>query len=73
MPLDAVVKLRSLRVRQRQRVGFQAFPNCIQQFRFLGGGESFYLLSQIAHEDNPSAVSLPWQGRFAWVLERLFL
>jgi len=45
MPLDAVIQLGALRVRQRQRVGFQTFPNCIQQFGFPGGGETFYLLS----------------------------
>lgn len=49
MPVDAVIQLRALRVRQRQCVGFQAFPNCIQQLGFLGGGEAFYLLSQIAN------------------------
>ena len=48
MPLDAVIQLRALRVRQRQCVGFQAFPNCIQQFGFLGGGEILYLLSKVA-------------------------
>ncbi len=48
-----VVQLRSLRVRQRQCVGFQTFPHDIQQFGFLGGGESLYLLSQVAHYVQP--------------------
>ena len=49
MPLDAAIQLRALRVRQRQGVGFQAFPNCIQQFGLLSGGEICYLVSKIAH------------------------
>ena len=49
MPLDAVIQFRALRVRQRQCVGFQAFPHCIQQFGFLGGRKTLYLVSQIAH------------------------
>src|SRR5438132_10339667 len=61
MPLDAVIELRALRVRQRQCVGFQALPHHIQQFGFFGSGEIFYFMSQIAHCVNPSAVSTPWQ------------
>ena len=53
MPLDAAIQLRALRVRQRQRVGFQTFPHDIQQLGFLGGGERFYLLSQVAHYVQP--------------------
>ena len=34
MPLDVVIPFRALRVRQRQCVGFEAFPHCIQQFGF---------------------------------------
>jgi hypothetical protein len=49
MPLDAVIQFRALRVRQRWCVGLQTFPHRIQQFGFLGGGEIFYLLSQVAH------------------------
>jgi hypothetical protein len=49
MPGDAVIKLCPLRVRQRQRVGFQAFPDGIQQFRLFRSGEAIYLTSQIAH------------------------
>jgi hypothetical protein len=30
-------------------VRFQAFPDCIQQFRLLRREEAVYLLSQIAH------------------------
>src|SRR5439155_21586638 len=35
MPLDAVIELRALRIRQRQ-CGFQALPHHIQQFGFFG-------------------------------------
>jgi len=49
MTCDAVIQLSTLLVRQRQRVAFQAFPHRIQQFRFLGSGETFYLISQVGH------------------------
>jgi hypothetical protein len=49
MTCDAVIQLGALCVRQRQRLGFQAFPHRIQQFHLFGGGEAFYLISQIAH------------------------
>src|SRR5207302_9224157 len=49
MPLDAVIELRALRVRQRQCVGFQALPHHIQQFGFFESGEILYFMSQIAH------------------------
>jgi hypothetical protein len=49
MPSDAVIKLRPLRIRQRCRVRFQAFPDRVEQFRLLRRGEVIYLASQIAH------------------------
>ena len=49
MPGDAVVKLRPLRVCQRYRVRFQAFPDRIQQLGLLRWGEVFDLVPQIAH------------------------
>ena len=49
MPLDAMIELRALRVRQRQRIGFQAFPHYIQQLGFFGSRQIFYFVSQIAH------------------------
>jgi hypothetical protein len=49
MPGDPVIQLGALRVGERCRVRFQAFPHGIQQLRFLGGGEVAYLLKQIAH------------------------
>ena len=49
MPSDAVIKLRPLRIRQGQRVRFQAFPDSIEQFCLLRSGEAIYLASQIAH------------------------
>ena len=33
-----------LSVGQRQRIGFQAFPDRIQQFHLFSGGEAFYLI-----------------------------
>jgi hypothetical protein len=49
VPFNAVIQLGPLGVRQRRCVGFQALPHHIQQFRFLGGGEIFNLMSQGAH------------------------
>jgi hypothetical protein len=49
MPSDAVIKLGSLRIRQRYRVRFKAFPDSIQQFRLLRSGQAIDLASQIAH------------------------
>jgi hypothetical protein len=46
---DAVVKLRPLRIRQRCGVRLQAFPERIEQFCLLRGGEAVDLASQIAH------------------------
>jgi hypothetical protein len=49
MPFDAIIQLSSLRVCQHCRVRLQAFPQRIQQFRFLGSGQVINLMSQIAH------------------------
>src|SRR5260370_23047104 len=58
MPSNAVIELRPLRIRQRYRVRFQAFPDRVQQFCLLRNGEAIYLASQIAHIPiNPSFVS----------------
>src|SRR5271166_2956637 len=42
MPSDAVIELRPLRIRQRCRVRFQAFPDGIEQFCLLRRGEGIY-------------------------------
>ncbi len=49
MSSDSVIKLRSLRIRQRYCVRFQALPDRIQQFCLLRGGQAIDLASQIAH------------------------
>jgi hypothetical protein len=49
MPSDAVIKLRPLRIRQRCRVRFQAFPDGIEQFCLLRRRETIDLGLQIAH------------------------
>ena len=49
VPSNSVIKLRPLRIRQRYRVRFQAFPDRIQQFRLLRSGQAIDLASQIAH------------------------
>jgi len=49
MPSDAVIKLRSLRIRQRSRIRFQALPDRIQQFCLLRRGQAIDLASQIVH------------------------
>jgi len=46
---DPVIKLRALRIRQQCGVRFQAFPDRIEQFCLLRGGQAFYLASQVAH------------------------
>ena len=49
MPSEPAIELGALRVRERCRVGLQAFPYRVQQLRFLGGGEGFDLIAQIGH------------------------
>jgi hypothetical protein len=57
MPGDAVIKLGPLRIGQRCRVRFQAFPDCIEQVGLLRCGEAVDLASKIAH--NPITVPRP--------------
>jgi hypothetical protein len=45
MPCDAGGKLRPLRVGESQRVGFQALPHHVQQFRLFRSGEAVYFMS----------------------------
>lgn len=49
MPGGPVIELGALRVRERYRVRFQAFPDCIQQLRFLCSGKAVDLVAQVAH------------------------
>lgn len=49
LPVNSVIKLRPLRIRQGHRVRLQAFPDGIQQFRLFRSGQAIYLASQIAH------------------------
>ena len=68
MPRDSVIQLGALRVRERYRVRFEAFPDCIQQFCFLGRGQGVYLLSQIVHMRLiPSAVFVLAQAKRAGI------
>ena len=65
MPLDAVIEFRALRVRQRQCVGFQAFPHHIQQILLFRRRRDF--LFRVANRSlvcHPSAVSPLWPGAF---------
>ena len=55
MPGGSVIQLRSLSIRQRYRVRFQAFPDCIQQLRLLRSGHAIDLASQIAHTNTTLA------------------
>jgi hypothetical protein len=57
MPGDAVIKLGPLRIGQRCRVRFQAFPDSIEQVGLLRCGEAVDLASKIAH--NPITVPRP--------------
>jgi len=43
-PGEPVIEFGALRIGQRSRIGFQAFPDCVQQFRLLSDGEVAYLL-----------------------------
>jgi hypothetical protein len=63
MARDAVIQLGALLFGQRKRVGLQAFPDGIQQFRLLSSRESFNLVSQIAHRLYASAVSTVRQAQ----------
>ena len=49
MPGDSEIKLRPLRIGQRECVRFQTLPDGIQQFCLLRGGQAIDLASQIAH------------------------
>jgi len=49
MARDAGIELDTLRFGQRERVGFQAFPDRVQQVYLLGSRQTFYLISQITH------------------------
>jgi len=49
MMSDAAIQLGVLRFSQRERLGLQAFPDRVQQFRLLDGRQAFYLIAQIAH------------------------
>jgi len=49
MPGDSEIKLRPLRIGQRECVRFQTLPDGIQQFRLLGRRQATDLASQIVH------------------------
>ena len=49
MASDPVIKLGPLGVRQGCGIRFQAFPERVEQFCLLHGGEALYLASQVAH------------------------
>jgi hypothetical protein len=58
MPLDAVIQLRALRVRQRHCVGFQALPSCISSSAFSEAERFSICRRESLIVYNPSAASL---------------
>jgi hypothetical protein len=59
MPLDAVIELRALRIRQRQRVGFQAFPHTSSRSASSEADRFSISCRKSLIVRNPSAVSPP--------------
>ena len=72
MPVNAVIELGAFLVRHRECIDFQTFPNCIQQFGFLGGRGISICCRRSLIVYNPSAVPLPWQGCFGLRYQALF-
>ena len=49
MARDTGIEFDTLRFGQRERVGFQALLDRVEQFYLLGSRQTFYLISQISH------------------------
>jgi hypothetical protein len=64
MPGDSVIKLCSLRIRQRHRIRFQTLPDRIQQFCLLRSGQAIDLASKIVLTPTTLARRLPSLWKF---------